>query len=111
MKPINILKKGLKKLQNQIGEWKSQLEAKLKANQPISDIDSEWLDNTGNLVDEEHVVDTLDNASDYERGLERMGLQDKAIVQKLKVLAEGAVTAPSKKRKCMVFKNFNGLNS
>lgn len=98
MKPIEILKKGLKQLQNQIGEQKSLLEAKLKANQSISEIDLDWLDNAGNLVDEERVVEALDNASDYERGLERLGLEEKALVDKLKELVTGA---PSKKRKCM----------
>lgn len=102
MKPIDILKKGLKELQNQIGEQKSQLEAKLKANQLVLEIDLEWLDNAGNLVDEERIVDVLDKASDYERGLERMGLQEKAIVQKLKELIGG--DAPTKKHKCMVSK-------
>lgn len=102
MKPIDILKKGLKKLQNQIGERKSQLKAKLKANQLVSEIDLEWLNNAGNLVDEERIVDVLDKASDYERGLEKMGLQEKAIVQKLKELTGG--DAPTKKRKRMVSK-------
>ena len=104
MKPINILKKGLAKLQNQIPDRKSKLEADLKANKHISEVDEEWLDNTGNLVDEERVVDILDKASDYERGLGRLGQEEKSIVQKLMQLA-GAVSA-SKKHKCMGFSIF-----
>ena len=104
MKPINILKKGLAKLQNQISDQKSKLEADLKANKHISEVDEEWLDNTGNLVDEEHVVDILDKASDYERGFGRLGQEEKSIVQKLMQLA-GAVSA-SKKRKRMGFSIF-----
>ncbi|KIK80403.1 hypothetical protein PAXRUDRAFT_158811, partial [Paxillus rubicundulus Ve08.2h10] len=46
---------------------KAALKAALKANQPISEVDEEWLDNAGNLVDEERVVDELDKALDYER--------------------------------------------
>ncbi|KIK81932.1 hypothetical protein PAXRUDRAFT_154900 [Paxillus rubicundulus Ve08.2h10] len=66
MKPLEILKKGLTKLQQQIRDQKTRLEGKLKAGQPLSDSDEEWLDNAGNLVDEERVGDTLDNASDYD---------------------------------------------
>ena len=104
MKPINILKKGLAKLWNQISDQKSKLEADLKANKHISEVDEEWLDNTGNLVDEERVVDILDKASDYERGFGRLGQEEKSIVQKLMQLA-GAVSA-SKKCKCMGFSIF-----
>jgi len=38
-------------------------------------------------VDEEHVVDILDKASDYERGLGRVGQGEKSVVQKLMQLA------------------------
>jgi hypothetical protein len=60
MKPIEILKKGLMRLQQQIQDRKTRLEGALKACQPISDSDQEWLDTDGNLVDEDHVVDALD---------------------------------------------------
>lgn len=62
------------------------------------------MDNTGNLVDEEHVVDILDKTSDYERGLGRLGQEEKSIVQKLMQLA-GAGSA-SKKCKHMYFSIF-----
>ena len=64
MKPINILKKGLAKLRNQISDQKSKLKADLKANKHISEVDEEWLDNTGNLVDEEHVVHRTETHDD-----------------------------------------------
>ncbi|KIK75360.1 hypothetical protein PAXRUDRAFT_173078 [Paxillus rubicundulus Ve08.2h10] len=79
MKPLEILKKGLTKLQQQIQDQKTRLEGKLKAGQPLSDSDEEWLDNAGNLVDEERVVDPLDNASDYEQGLKRLNSHDKSV--------------------------------
>ena len=63
MKPVDILKKGLTKLQHQIRDRKTRLENKLKASQQISDIDQEWLDHAGNLVDEERVIDALDHAN------------------------------------------------
>ena len=40
-KPINILKKGLATLQNQIWNWKAKLEADLKVNKCISEVDEE----------------------------------------------------------------------
>ncbi|KAI6158887.1 hypothetical protein EDD17DRAFT_1617570 [Pisolithus thermaeus] len=53
MGPTDTLKKGLEKLQDQIRVRKASLEATLKANKTISAADEEWLDNAGNLVDEE----------------------------------------------------------
>ena len=99
---MEILKKSLAKLQQQIRDRKAMIEGKLKARQPISDSDEEWLDNGGNLVDEERVVDALDNVSDYERGLERLNSHDKLVVEKLKNLA-GSGAATTKKRKRMGF--------
>ncbi|KAH0835792.1 hypothetical protein J3R83DRAFT_9638 [Lanmaoa asiatica] len=99
---ILLLKKGLKKLWDQTQDRKVALEAALKANQPISDADEEWLDyGAGNLVDEERLVDELEKASDYDNALKNLGQQDQAIVQKLTELAEGTI-APSKKCKCML---------
>ncbi|KAI6115087.1 hypothetical protein EDD16DRAFT_1520810 [Pisolithus croceorrhizus] len=111
MKPFDILKKGLTKLWDQIQDRKAKLTTKLKAGQPISEVDQEWLDGDGNLVDEEQVVEGLDNVSDYERGFERLSSQDKEIVQKLQRLAGSGSKddAPSKKRKHKAFENFCGL--
>ncbi|KAI6137272.1 hypothetical protein F5141DRAFT_1209598 [Pisolithus sp. B1] len=94
MKPFSILKRGLTKLQEQIQSRKAKLIAELKAGQPISEVDEEWLDGDGNVVDEEQLVETLDNASDYDQGVERLNSQDKGIVQKLQRLGGG--DAPSK---------------
>jgi len=104
MKPIEILKRGLLKLHNQVQQRKSELEAKLKAGQPVSDADMDWLDGDGNLIDEEQVVEILDNASDYERGFDRLNPQKKVIVQRLRKLAGkggglGKDDIPSRKRK------------
>ncbi|KIK76973.1 hypothetical protein PAXRUDRAFT_168237 [Paxillus rubicundulus Ve08.2h10] len=102
MTPVEVLKKGLTKLHDQIRERKAKLEVKLKASQPISEVDEDWLDGDGNLIDEERVVETLDSASDYEQGLARLDSQDKTVVQKLQKLAESGSRkndAPSKKQK------------
>ncbi|KIK78130.1 hypothetical protein PAXRUDRAFT_164834 [Paxillus rubicundulus Ve08.2h10] len=106
MKPIETLKKGLAKLRHQIRDRKTRLEGELKAHQPVSDSNLEWLDNAGNLVDEERVVDALDHASDYERGLQRLNSHDKSVIEKLKNLAgSGDHEKPANKRKRMAFLN------
>ena len=103
MKPhaVSILKKGLKKLQDQTRDRKVTLEAALKAHEPISEIDEEWLDNAGNLVDEERLVDKLDKALDYESALKKLAPREQSIVQRLMELVECSA-APSKKRKCTI---------
>ena len=62
---IDVLKKGLKFLKKHVATRKEQLEADLKAGKLISAKDEEWLDGAGNLIDEEHVVEVLDNESSY----------------------------------------------
>lgn len=73
-----------------------------------------WLDNNANVVDEEVVIDTLENASDYERGLEALNEKQKSIVSKLKKFGNNikqavATAAPQAKKiagakcKCMLF--------
>ena len=100
MKPLNILKKGLMKLCNQVQERKAKLEAELKVGQPISESDQEWLDGDGNLVNEEQVIEALEKASDYEQTLESLDMPHKMIVVKLQNIAEGK---PLKKQKCVDF--------
>jgi hypothetical protein len=107
MKHIEILTKGLTKLRNQVQDRKTRLGGELRAGRPISDGDMEWLDNDGNLVDEERVIDALDHASDYEQGLKRLNSHDKSVVDRLKSLVGSC--APSKKRKRMAFTAFLNL--
>ena len=107
MKHIEILKKGLSKLRNQVQQRKAKLEAELKAGRAVSDADLDWLDGDGNLVDDERVVEMLDNASDYEREFDGLGSQEKAIVQRLWKLAGsgslGKDDIPLRKRKSKTF--------
>ena len=52
----------------------------------------------GNMVDEEHVMDSLERAPDYEQGLQRLSPQDKLIVKKLqKVTVESTNVTGSKR--------------
>ena len=101
--PLDSLKQGLKKLQDQTHGCKAMLEVTLRAKQVISEADEEWLDNAGNLVDKERVVDELDKAMDFADAFERLDSWDKAIVQKLTELADKQGAAPAKMRKCMQF--------
>ena len=102
MSPINTLKKGLTRLQDQIREQKGKLKAALKAGQPISETDLAWLSNDVNLIDEESVIKTLEGAFDYESAFEKLDFHEKIIVEKSKKLAEGGEksVAPAKKCKC-----------
>ena len=85
--PLEVLRKGLNILQQQVKEKKETLKAKLQKNEKISQVDEEWLDGEGNLIDEEHVVEMLEKASDYEMGMQDLNDGEKNIVQKLRELA------------------------
>ena len=99
---IEILENGLAKLQQQIQGRKAKLEAELKAGKLISNTDKEWLDGTGNLVDEERVLNILAHASDYEQAFTSLNSHDRTVVKKLENLARNG-EPPSNKCKCMVF--------
>ncbi|KIJ90741.1 hypothetical protein K443DRAFT_116166 [Laccaria amethystina LaAM-08-1] len=85
-KPLNILKKGLEKFSNSIKTRKDVLTSKLSRRESISSADERWLDFEANTVDEERILNDLERASDYERGLERLDADGKAIVKKLREL-------------------------
>jgi len=86
-KPLDILKKGLEKFSNSIKTQKDVLTLKLSCQESISSADEWWLDFEANTVDEEHILNDLEKASDYERGLERLDTDGKAIVKRLRGLA------------------------
>jgi len=83
-KPLKVLRKGLAKFTATIEAHKKELSAKLDRMETISSSDEHWLDNDANTVDEQRVLDTLESASDYEQGLERLDEDGKAIVKKLR---------------------------
>ena len=77
---LNILKKGLEKLENAVKDRKA------------------------NTVDEKHIINMLEDASDYERGVAKLDDKVKAVVMKLKEWAGGIahkVADALRKRKCM----------
>ncbi|KAF8416911.1 hypothetical protein L210DRAFT_793783, partial [Boletus edulis BED1] len=87
-----------KKLQDQTRDRKVSLEAALRGNQPISEADEDWLDNSGNLVDEECLIEKLAVAQDYEMAITSLDSQEQSMIQRLKEAA-GWDVVPSKKRK------------
>ena len=101
LKPLEILKKGLAKLSQKTKAKRDELKAKLSRSETISSADERWLDGDGNLVDEQRVLDTLESASDYDRGVERLDINGKAIVQKLREWAGDLAKIAGKKRKRM----------
>jgi len=80
--PLDILKKGLNTLQRQVKARKEALQATLAEGKAISSQDESWLDNEANLVDEQQVVEALENAPNYEEGLQRLDDVQRGIVQK-----------------------------
>ena len=84
--PLDSLRQGLQGLRKQVEVRKSRIEVDLKAGKQVSESDEEWIDGAGNIVDEQRVVENLENASDYERGLERLNPKDRGIVERLQVL-------------------------
>jgi hypothetical protein len=82
-KPLDILKKGLKVLENQVRTKKEMLQAQLAERKSISSQDEQWLDHDANLVDELRVLEALENASDYERAFEGLDSGQRGVVRKL----------------------------
>jgi hypothetical protein len=101
-KPLNSLKKGLAKFSKQIKACKDELQAKLLRRENILPADEEWLDHEANMVDEQCILDELEAASDYERGLEWLGEARKATVTRLRELAGELVKVAGNKWKRML---------
>ena len=103
LKPLEVLKRGLEHLRNKVKAKRDHLLAQLADRKSISSLEEHWLDNDRNLVLEEHILDTLERASDYERGVERLGDEGKAVVIKLREFAGDLLPKASKKRKYTLF--------
>ena len=101
-----MLKKGLSKITQGFKVCRDELNAKLAHKESISSSDEYWLDHEGNIVDEQHVIDTLEATSDYEHGVERLDKPGKAIVTKLRELASGLAKVAGNKQKHMFLRAF-----
>jgi hypothetical protein len=97
LKSLEVLKKGLAKFTETIKTRKKELSAMLARAETISSLDEHWLDNDANTIDEQHVLDTLESASDYERGFARLDDNGKAIVKKLREWAGDLVKVAGNK--------------
>ena len=97
--PLDNLKKGLSTLKKHVKACKDDLVSCLQRKEKISDDDEHWLDNEANQVEEEAIIMTLENASDYEHGLEQLNSQQKTMVGKLRELGSGINQVVGKKRK------------
>ena len=100
---LETLKKGLAKFKDTIKTRKNELVSKLARAESITSSDECWLDNEANTVDEQRVLETLESASDYERGVERLDEDGKAIVKKLREWAGELAKIAGNKRKRMCF--------
>jgi hypothetical protein len=68
---LEILREGLCMLKEQVKKCTEDLTERLKKKESTSEADKAWLDNEANHVDEDAVIDSLENASDYKCGLTR----------------------------------------
>ena len=114
---VELLKKGFAALQKHVTTRKTSIQDRLEKQEPIDDEDNAWLDGPANLVDEQQALELLENASDYGRGLSRIGEALQAAVQRMTEFAAGVKTsvavsklpkAPGNKRKsaCLQFNSF-----
>jgi hypothetical protein len=103
LKPLDILKKGFSKFTKTIKACRDELNTKLARKETISSADEHWLDHEANTIDEEHILETLESASDYDRGFDRLDEKGKAIVKRLREWAGDLAKAAGKKRKRMAF--------
>jgi len=95
---VDVLRKGLEVLTIRTKSRKDALQAQLAEQKSISPEDEQWLDFDANLVDEQRVLETLEDASDYEEGFTRLGDEQKEIVRKLHEAAGDLSKAIGKKR-------------
>ena len=100
MKPLDILKKGLDKYSKNIKHRKDEINAKLAQRETISSSNEQWLDNEGNIINEQCVMDALEFASDYEMAVGQLDEVGKAVVQRLREWAGDLPKVAGNKRKC-----------
>src|SRR5271168_3679200 len=103
LKALDILKKGFSKFTKTIKACRDELNTKLARKETISSADEHWLDHEANTIDKQCVLETLESASDYDRGFDRLDEKGKAIVKTLREWAGDLAKAAGKKRKHTAF--------
>ena len=104
MSSIDVLRRGLKTLDNQHKARKEKLLAELKAGRPISEGDQDWLDGAANLVDEARIIEMLESAADYESAAYALNTRDRAVFDELMKMGSGTCGEHGTKRKCEYFR-------
>ncbi|KAJ7433270.1 hypothetical protein FB451DRAFT_1196274 [Mycena latifolia] len=94
---IRRLSTSLNALEKAVSTRKEALLARLGREERITDEDAEWLDNEANDVEERALIEELEKASDFERGLGRLDSVKRKLVEKLKQLADGGGKENSEK--------------
>jgi hypothetical protein len=97
--PLDILKKGLNRLEKTVQPRKIKLEALLAEGKTISPADEHWLDHEASTVNERRVIDILEASSDYEMTLVGLDDEKKAVVKKLREYAGDLAKTVGNKRK------------
>ncbi|KAJ7809639.1 hypothetical protein B0H14DRAFT_3759027 [Mycena olivaceomarginata] len=82
---LEVLRRGFDALKKHIGSRSKTLEDHLANNKSITSDDERWLDDEGNIADEEWALRDLETASEYERGMLRLNAAQKKAVKRLKV--------------------------
>lgn len=100
--PLDILKKGFSEFFREIKDRKDRLNAKLSRGEAISPSDEQWLDNEGNTIDEERILEALELAPDYNKAIAELDRNGQEIVRKLREWAgcgpSAEVTGNKRKR-------------
>ena len=91
------LKKGLGLLENEVKTRKEDILGRLHHQEKVTDEESDWLDNAGNLVDEEHLIMALEVAKDFDNAINKLDGHQKVALERLK--SKICVPKPSAKRK------------
>ena len=92
--PLDILKKCFSKFFRNIKDRKDKLNASLSWGKAISPSDKQWLDNEGNTIDNERILEALEVAPDYNKAITELDRNGQEIVRKLR---EWASCGPSAK--------------
>ncbi|KAJ7794662.1 hypothetical protein B0H14DRAFT_2922691, partial [Mycena olivaceomarginata] len=83
---LDAIKRGLTSFQGTQKSRKDALLARLARKEKISDEEEHWLDNDANNVDECALIQELETASDFERGMARLDSAKQKLLAKLKRL-------------------------
>ena len=92
---LAILKAGLAALKSKAEIRKNDLLNRLKAQEKISAADETWLDQEGNYVDEEALLNTLGAASNFEHALTLLNPGEKKVLDGLVEAGKGGMSASS----------------